>query len=239
MSEPAARRLRRLAGVLSAVGTADPIFGLCRAAVPVLAVSGASLMLRTGEVPAPLAWSDELAERLEDLQTTLGVGPCIEAQESGRSVSEPDLDRPADTRWLEFSRSAREVGAVAIFSFPLRIGAARLGALTVYRPVAGELSDRQHADAQVIADIAASAILASQARSPDEVLGPDLEVLVHHGAAIHQASGMVSVQLGLPIVDAMVRLRARAFASDAPLGAVAAEVLEGRLRFDDRDAGPR
>jgi AmiR/NasT family two-component response regulator len=42
---------------------------------------------------------------------------------------------------------------------------------------------------------------------------------------------MISVQLGVSIEEAFVRLRARAFASNAALGDVAAAVVDRRLRF--------
>jgi hypothetical protein len=47
---------------------------------------------------------------------------------------------------------------------------------------------------------------------------------------------MISVQLGVGLEEAFVRLRAHAFASNAGLGDVAAEVVDRRLRFGP---GPR
>jgi AmiR/NasT family two-component response regulator len=55
-------------------------------------------------------------------------------------------------------------------------------------------------------------------------------------AEVHQATGMISVQLGVGLEEAFVRLRAHAFASNAGLGDVAAEVVDRRLRFGP---GPR
>jgi hypothetical protein len=43
---------------------------------------------------------------------------------------------------------------------------------------------------------------------------------------------MVSVQLGVSIGEALVRLRAHAFASDRPLTELAEEVVARRLRFE-------
>jgi AmiR/NasT family two-component response regulator len=50
-------------------------------------------------------------------------------------------------------------------------------------------------------------------------------------AEIHQATGMISVQLGVTLEEAFVRLRAHAFASNIALGALAGEVVRRRLRF--------
>jgi GAF domain-containing protein len=96
----------------------------------------------------------------------LGQGPCIEAYEEGRPVLEPNLTRPARPRWLGFTGPALDAGVRAVFGFPLRVGAVRLGALNLYRDRSGPLSDEQHADALVLADVAAELILMLQAHAP-------------------------------------------------------------------------
>jgi GAF domain len=225
-------RLRRLAGVVQAANGPDPAGELCRASVGALSVSGASLMVIVDDAPLPLAWSGQVAARLEDLQSTLGEGPCVDAHHTGRSVSEPNLAEPRRARWVAFGPAAVDAGAAALFSFPLRLGGVRLGALTLYQTSAGHLSDQQHADAQAVADIAMLTILNSQAHAPEDSLSPDLEMLADYGAEVHQASGMVSVQLGVGIGEALVRLRAHAFAEGRPLADVAADVVARRLRFE-------
>jgi AmiR/NasT family two-component response regulator len=51
-------------------------------------------------------------------------------------------------------------------------------------------------------------------------------------AQIHQATGMISVQLAIGLAEALVRLRAYAYGNDQPIETVAAEVVAHRLRFD-------
>jgi hypothetical protein len=227
-----AERLRRIAGVVQALGEPDPLPGLCRATVPVLAVSGASLMMSVGEVPTPLAWSGEVSEWLEDLQRATGQGPSRDAHDSGLPVSEPDLGRLDPDRWPGFAAPARQAGVAAIFSFPLRVGAARLGALTVHRPQPECMCDEQDWDGRAIAGIAATAILRFQAGAPPGTLGRELTSLVDQDAVVHQATGMVSAQLEVSLADASVRLRAHAFASGRPLADVARDIVARRLRLD-------
>jgi hypothetical protein len=50
-------------------------------------------------------------------------------------------------------------------------------------------------------------------------------------AEVHQATGMILAQLGVPAQDAFVRLRAHAFATCRPLGEVARDVVTRRLVF--------
>jgi AmiR/NasT family two-component response regulator len=49
---------------------------------------------------------------------------------------------------------------------------------------------------------------------------------------LHQAQGMVMVQLGISLGDALTRIRAHAFANNHSLGNVAADVVSRRIRFD-------
>ena len=114
-------------------------------------------------------------------------------------------------------------------SFPLRLGGVRLGALTLYEPTPGGLSDDQHADALVMAGVVTEAILSSQAHAPLDTLSPELELLAEHGAELHQATGMVSVQLGVSVAEALVRLRGHAYAGGRLLSEVAADVVARRL----------
>jgi hypothetical protein len=211
---------------------ADPMRGLCRACTGALGVGGASLMVIADGSAAPLAWSDAIAGRLEELQLTLGEGPGLDAHASGRSVAEPDLARPRRSRWVALGPAAAGAGAAALFSFPLRVGGVRLGALTLYRDTPGPLTAEQHADAQGVADVAVTGILVIQADTAEGGLGPGLEMLVGHDAALHQAAGMVSAQLGVGVGEALVRLRAHAFVAARPLAEVAADVVSRRMRFD-------
>ena len=92
------------------------------------------------------------------------------------------------------------------FGFPVRIGVVRIGALNVFRDRSGPLSDDQHADALVMADVIARAILAFQADAEPGVIAVELNADIH--TVVHQAAGMVSIQLDVSVGDALARLRA-------------------------------
>ncbi len=222
-------RFQRIAAAVGAINGPDPARDLCLACVEMLGVSGASLMVMTEGIASVLSSSDELADRLEDLQLTLGEGPSVDAHATGRPVAEPNLLHPRQQRWIAFASGAAEAGAQAVFSFPLRLGGIRLGALTVYQTRAGELSDDQHADAIGIADLATSAILAIQGETWSEGLSPHLETLAANNAVLHQASGMVSVQLAVGVGEALIRLRAHAFSEARSLAQVSDDVVGRRL----------
>ena len=56
---------------------------------------------------------------------------------------------------------------------------------------------------------------------------------VAHRAEVHQATGMVSVQLGVSAAEALARMRAYAFVHNRLLIDVARDVVARRLRFSE------
>jgi GAF domain-containing protein len=127
---------------------------------------------------------------------------------------------------------ALDAGVRAVFGFPIHVGAVRLGALNLYRDRPGALSDDQHADALVLADVAAQVVLAAQAEAPVDVVAEELEAGSNFHLVEHQASGMVAAQLGVSVGEGLVRLRAHAFSRDVSVTEVAAAVVARTLRFD-------
>ncbi|MEU2348534.1 GAF and ANTAR domain-containing protein [Modestobacter sp. NPDC049651] len=199
-----------------------------------LAVGGVGMALMTDAGPAgTLAASDARARTLEDLQFSLGEGPCVDASQGGRPVLQPDLAQTGGRRWPVFAAAAADAGLAAVFAFPLRVGGIRLGVLDLYRTTAGVLAADELGLALSFADAATAVLLHLQARAAGR--GPplgSLAVLDDH-AEVHQATGVVSVQAGVPLQEALLLLRARAYAEQRPIDALARDVLSGVVDFDD------
>lgn len=137
---------------------------LTRRIVEVMPVTAAGVTLITpGLQPRYIAASDRSALRFEKLQTQVGEGPCLAAYQTGEPVSVPDLR--SETRFPEFAPRALTVGLAAVFTFPLRHGAMRLGALDLYRDAPGPLSASSMVAAQTLADVAAAYLINAQGRS--------------------------------------------------------------------------
>ena len=179
-----------------------------------------------------LGSSDDVSALMERLQFTLGEGPCLDAYHQDRAVVEPNLAAPEAVRWPAFTAPAIEAGALAVFGFPIRIGAVRLGALNLYRDRPGPLTTEQHADSLVTAQVVAESILVLQADAKPGQVADALEAGSDFHHVVHQASGMVAVQLGTTVEDALVRLRAYSFANERNISDVARDVVERVLRFD-------
>ena len=226
------RRTRILAQLVGSEAADLGTKRLCEVCADITGVTGAGLMLMSGDVPrGPVCTTDAVAAVIEQLQYDLGEGPCVDAYNHDRPVLEPDLAAPAAPRWLAFSGPALDAGVRAIFGFPLQVGAARLGALNLYKDQPGSLTSEQHADALVMSDIAAQALLVLQADAEPGKVAAALEAGADFQYGVHQAAGMVAAQLEVSVGQALIRLRAFAFGNDRSLTEVAGDVVARRLRF--------
>jgi hypothetical protein len=200
--------------------------------VKITRVDGAGIMLMSGEIPrGSLCSTNAVSHLIEELQYTLGEGPCVDAYQQDQVVAEPDLADPVTPRWVAFTPPALAAGVRAVFGFPMRSGTVRLGALNLYRDWCGPLSDGQHTDALVLADLAARWVLEAQAGAPPDAVAQELEIGADFHFVVHNAAGIVSVQQDISVTEALIRLRAYAFSHDRLLADVAQDVVARRLRL--------
>jgi hypothetical protein len=142
----------------------------------------------------------------------------------------PDISDGAIRRWPVYAPAILDAGIRAVFAFPLQVGAARLGALDVFRVRPGPLSRTELGQAFTFAEQAVTMLLDGQERAVD---GPDgLDGAIENRAELFQAQGMVMVQLRVTLAEALTRIRAYAYAEDRRLSEVAAAIVARRLRFD-------
>jgi GAF domain-containing protein len=206
---------------------------LCAAAVPPLAASGAGLtVMADDEVRGLTTASDPVAERIEELQFLLGEGPCIDAFAARRPVLIPDLADGAMRRWPGYAPAAYDAGVRGVFAFPLQVGAGRLGVFDVFRARTGPLSADELRRALSFAEVAVTTLLDGQADAGPDATAGGLAEAMDNRAEFFQAQGMIMVQLGVSISEAIARMRAYAYAENRSLSDVARDVVARRLRFD-------
>jgi hypothetical protein len=228
----------RVGVVLAAMADVDGdaptvIDRVCVAAVALLSLSGAGISLMAdGQLRGSAGVSEPGIAAIQELQLELGEGPGVEAWTSDVPVLEPDLRQQGTIRWPSFARSAQDTGVRAVFAFPLRTGAIRIGVLMLCRDHAGPLVGDELALGLVLADVATQVVLAVQAGAPADTVHELLAGEPAHWAEVHQATGMASVQLGVSMDEAFVRLRAHAFADGRSLRDVARDVVSRRVTLE-------
>jgi ANTAR domain/GAF domain len=225
-------------------GRQASVADVCAVAVSSAQLAGGWLAAARGGDPSfVMCVTGPVGEQLAELQLTLGEGPCHDVMASAAPVLAADLgDEEFARRWPGFTSAARQLGAGAVFAFPLIVGAIRAGVLSLYRGSPGPLPDRQLGDLLILADTATVLLLGSAHRYAEDenTVGLDGQArdLALHRAEIDQATGMLTVQLGVPAGEAFVRLRAYAYAQDRRLADVAGDIVARRLRLHrDQDPG--
>jgi ANTAR domain/GAF domain len=209
---------------------------ICQACVAGLDVDGAAIsLLTTSPGRQTLAVTDETAELLEDLQFTLNEGACLQAAVTCSPVLVPDLWHSTEVARRPFFAAAvaERTQVRALFALPLQWGAVSLGVLDLHRATPGGLSRAQWRDALSAADTAALMILGLRTDPGDATGGWLDHSLGSNRAEIHQATGMVLVQLGVSAEEALARLRAHAFGEQRLLIDVARDVVARRLVFTE------
>jgi hypothetical protein len=119
-----------------------------------------------------------------------------------------------------------------VFGFPVRIGAVRLGALMLFRDQPGSLTDAQSNDAFTMAGVVARAILTMQAGASPGSLAKELTDESSFDLSVHQAAGMVAVQGSMSVGDALVALRAHAFATGSTTSSLSTLIVTRKVAFD-------
>ncbi len=199
---------------------------LCDVAVELLPVTGASVSLCADGVPIQVTATDDRAARLAEIQATLGDSPSRSAGSSGTPVLASDLTSGRDARrWPVYAQEVRELGVCAVYALPLGSGRVCVGTLDLYRDTVGELTPGELGTAGCVARIV-TVSLADLSRTAR------LGGLVGDHDEIHQATGVVMVQLGIGPDEALARLRAHAYSHGRTLLAVAREVAGQRKRLD-------
>jgi len=216
---------------------------LCQACVDMLKLDGAAIsLIMAGVSQGTLGASSELGRRLDELQFTFGEGPCLDAVALGWPVLVEDLAEERKRQWSAYATAAMAAGVRAVFALPIEFAPSQIGVLELFSFTPRSLSEDELAIAALFAQIAASP-------SSDLVGGVvDWEAESHRGepwpalpslarAEVYQAAGIVMRQLQVGSGEALVRMRAHAFAHTLTTSEVAIEIIEHRLTLAPDDPG--
>src|SRR5712671_4690956 len=142
-------------------GRRASVADVCAVAVSSARLGGAWLAAaRGGDPDFVMCVTGVVSEQLAEVQLMLGEGPCHDVLASAAPVLAADLgDAESVGRWPAFAPAARQLGAGAVFAFPLIVGAIRAGVLGLYRGSPGPLPVRQLGDLLILADAATVMLL--------------------------------------------------------------------------------
>jgi hypothetical protein len=198
--------------------------------------------------------TNTLAQQLDELQYTVGEGPCFDAYREDRPQFHPEMTSVAETsRWPTFAAEATQLGVHALYAFPIPDGKRPMGVLELYRNSTGSLVASECAAATACAAAIAHRL---QSNWHDHVARfGSVEKAVDAAAAvgfaidapanpftrtqIHVAGGMVAIQLGVHPDEGVDRLRAYAFASGRRVSSVAGDIIARRLTLRDQTGPPQ
>ena len=222
---------------------------ICRACVDVLDIDAAAVSLVFHGRPAGTVGSSSVhARACDEVQFTVGEGPCLESVRTRRPVLIDDLGDVGEPRWPAYRSAMLELGMSAVFAVPLLVAGSHVGALDLFRQRPGPLGTEPLRGALLAAQVLQLPLL-DLAAAPGGA-EPGVEDAAWEGdatwAEIHalnrvevaQATGMLVGQLDVDAVEALVRLRAHAYLTGRSASAVAHDILDGTVRLE-RDAGPR
>ena len=191
----------------------------------------------SGVTSGTLGSSGEAARVYDELQFTLGEGPCLDSVASRGPVLIADLANANDGRWPAYGPAMLDHEIRGIFAIPVMVAGEYVGALDLFRAQPGELPGDYLAGAVLAAELAGAPLL--------DLMHSDLQAAVNNPYSsawadfnalsrteVSQATGMLVAQLGVEPAEALVRLRAHAYATDRSATEVARDILDRRLRLE-------
>jgi ANTAR domain len=218
---------------------------LCQACVELLAVDGAAISLvLDGNPTGTFGCNDPTSRELDELQFTLGEGPGLDAVAQAAPILVSDLSDAAERRWPAYTAAMLRADIAAVYTLPVAVANMPAGCLTLFRVRPGSLDPAELAGSLVVAEFAALPLLDVMSEAADAAVTEPgsnawAELGVLSRVEVNQATGVLVAQLDIEPPDALVRLRAYAFAHDMSASDVARDVIEHRLRLDTDDSWRR
>jgi ANTAR domain/GAF domain len=211
---------------------------LCEACVALFDVDAAAISLVfDGASSGTLGSSGGSARAYDELQFTFGEGPCLDSVAGRTPILVVDLADPEEARWPAYGPALLNYQIRCVTAVPIVVAGEFVGALDLFRARPGPLLGEDLVGAIAAAELSAIPVL--------DLMGGDLQAAVADPssnawaelntlsrAEVSQATGMLVGQLGIEPAEALVRLRAHAYASGRSVTAIARDILDRRLNLD-------
>lgn len=214
-------------------GIVDWLSRLCRAASQEVNVIAATVTMGApGDTSVVVATNAPASQRYAEAEYAVGEGPANDAWLHRRPVLVPELGGAQDGAWPGYTATAAAAGILAVFAFPLQVGAIRLGVLTLYHDEPGPLTPSDLATCLLMAELATERLIESRA-ADEGATEPSLEAAADVRMEIYQAQGMIAVALEISLIDALATMRGHAFQSGRDLIDVASAIVHNGYRLGE------
>ena len=211
---------------------------LCEACVMLFGIDAAAISLVfAGVASGTLGSSGAAARAYDELQFTFGEGPCLDSVALRAPVLIADLANAQRCSVAAYGPAMLDYKIRGIFAIPVVLAGEYVGALDLFRAQPGELHGDHLAGAVVAAELAGVPLLdlmdsdlQAAVNDPDSSAWAELNALSR--TEVSQATGMLVAQLEVEPAEALVRLRAHAYATNRSATDVARDILDRRLRLE-------
>ncbi|MGB9302725.1 MAG: GAF and ANTAR domain-containing protein [Mycobacterium sp.] len=211
---------------------------LCRACVVLFDIDAAAISLVfDGASGGTLGSSGEPARMYDELQFTLGEGPCLDSVTGRIPILAVDLADPEEVRWPAYGPAMLGHQIRSVTAVPILVAGEFVGALDLFRARPGSLLSDELAGAVAAAEIAGVPLLdlldgdlQAAVADPNSNAWAELNTLSR--AEVSQATGVLVAQLEIEPAEALVRLRAYAYAAGRSVNDVARDILDHRLKLE-------
>lgn len=167
-----------------------------------------------------VASTSEQADFVETMQLTAGDGPCVECFVTGTPVAVADIEQ-SGSQWPTFQTAALGQGFHSLHATPLRLRGKVIGTINLFSKSVGELSPRNAAVVQALADVATLSIMQEHLVRESNIVAEQLQRALDSRILIEQAKGVISQLGSMDMQDAFEALRSYARSNNLSLRLVA------------------
>lgn len=211
-----------------------PAEKICDVAAEILKCDIVSICLTIANTFNPVATTNTLGTYLDEEQYVLGDGPTFSSQFSLSPIHIENFQSKSSVEaYPAFTRVALKHEIASAHAFPLTIGSARIGALTFYWKHPVTFSADAYADCLILATLATAELVRSQAGIDENSVNEMFESQQLRKSVLQIAAGMTAEKLNCNVIEALVRIRALAFAQDAPVTQIAKSIVNREISIEE------
>ena len=189
---------------------------------------GAGLTLLEDDRPNTIVATTSFVSRVDDIQYSMGEGPCISAARDGTTVLSGSLG--ADARWPRFGGAVARLGVHSVMSLPLVTPDGVVGAMNVYAHDKHVFDHRSAEIGEIYAVPAAVAVQNAQVLAQTQRLAARLQSALETRGVIDRAVGIIMSRSGGTEHEALDRLRTLSQQEHHKLSDVARQIVDEAVR---------